>query len=94
MLGMAQRSREERLKALLEQKAEIEARLNRIRSEDTAQKRKLDTRKKILIGAVLMKEISQNQELHELVMGKLLPRELKAPRDRAVFGLPPLEPGP
>ena len=91
---MAQRSREERLQALLEQRAEIDARLERLRSQDAMKRRKEDTRKKILLGAVLLKELGQNDELRELVMGQLLPRELKAPRDRAVFGLPPLEPGP
>jgi hypothetical protein len=91
---MATKTREERLQTLLEKRAEIDARLERLRSLEAIQKRKLDTRKKILLGAVLLKELNQNDELRELVMEKLLPRELKAPRDRAVFGLPPLEPGP
>lgn len=90
---MAQKSREDRLKALLEEKAEIDARINRLRSQDIAQKRKEDTRKKIILGAVVLKELGQNDALRVLVMEQLLPREVKAPRDRAVFGLPPLEPG-
>lgn len=90
---MSTKTREERLKALLERRAEIDARLERLRSQDVAQRRKLDTRKKILIGAVILKELEHNHELRDWVFGQLLPAELKATRDRAVFGLPPLEPG-
>ncbi|RZA20009.1 MAG: hypothetical protein EOP10_18765 [Proteobacteria bacterium] len=76
MLGMSQRSREERLQTLLEQRAQIDARLNRLRAEDSAKKRKLETRMKILVGAVVMKELARNEELRALVYGELLPREL------------------
>lgn len=87
------RTREERLNALLARRAEIEARVERLRSQDAAQKRKLDTRKKILVGAVILKEMERNDDLRDWLLNELLPKELRANRDRTVFNLPPLEPG-
>jgi hypothetical protein len=93
MLGMAQKSREERLKALLEEKAEIDARINRLRSQDVAQKRKLETRMKIILGAAVMLERNDDPTFDQRVQA-VIEKRVRTPRDRAVFGLPPLEPGP
>jgi hypothetical protein len=49
-------------------------------------KRKADTRRKILIGAVVMQEMEKRQEFYLWVEG-LLKERLKHPRDRALFGL-------
>jgi hypothetical protein len=90
---MARRSREERIADLERERQEIEAQLKRLKSIGVADQRKLDTRKKIIVGAVLLKELERNEGLRTWFMGELLPQEVKASRDRAVFGLPPLEPG-
>ena len=90
---MARRSREERIADLERERLEIETQLKRLKSMSAADQRKLETRRKIIVGAVLLKELDRNDDLRNWFMRDLLPRELKANRDRAVFGLPPVEPG-
>ena len=70
--------------ALIEQQAEIERKLQRIKEK----RRKLETRKKVVVGATLMKENSE-----ESLRGWLNER-LTRKEDRALFGLPENKPNP
>ena len=69
-----------RLKAL-KRKAE-----SRKRSKEREQQRKDDTRRKILIGACMLKITEENQENHDKLMLQL-DRYLTDNRDRVLFGL-------
>lgn len=74
---------EDELKRLktLKRKAE-----SRKRSAEREKQRKDDTRKKILIGACMLKITEENQENHEKLMMQL-DRFLTNDRDRELFGL-------
>lgn len=69
-----------RLKAL-KRKAE-----SRKRAKEREQQRKDDTRRKILIGACMLKITEENQENHDKLMLQL-DRYLTDNRDRELFGL-------
>ena len=71
-----------RLKAL-KRKAE-----SRKRDVEREKQRKDDTRKKILIGACMLKITEDNQENHDKLMLQL-DRFLTSDRDRELFGLAP-----
>ena len=58
--------------------------LNKERSDE----RKKDTRRKILMGAVVIKEIEQNENLKNYIL-KVLDRDLLKDRDRVLFDLKP-----
>lgn len=79
------------LETQLQQK---KARLEQLRRREAQEARKRDTRLKILAGAVVLKAADQDPEFAAQLRARLN-RGLTAPRDRAMFGFPPLpEPPP
>ena len=74
------------LDALLKKQAMIEARIQLLKSKETSQKRKDDSRKKILAGAYLLEKHEKAGTLEELVQE--LDGFLSRKNDRALFGLP------
>jgi hypothetical protein len=76
---------EERLKQLKLRAQRIEARKKAIESK---RERKADTRRKILIGAVVMAKIEQ-KVLAEEQLRHWLDQALTRSDDRLLFGLPP-----
>ena len=80
---------QEKLQAELDaRKAKLNARTRRVRSRLSARERKTDTRRKILVGAVMLKLADQHPETKEFIL-KHLDAFLEHPRDRALFDLPP-----
>ena len=78
------KSKLETLKAKREQ---IEARIKNIEAKEKARAKKEDTRRKILIGAMVMEQMGKSEESKKKVMAGLdgfLTRSL----DRMLFGLP------
>ena len=76
-----------RLEQLLKKREELSAQIQKIRAREATQKRKEDTRRKILLGALVMEMIEKG----ELAQGKIwkrldgfLTREI----DRKLFDLP------
>ena len=63
------------LEDLLKKREEINAQIQKVRARQTAQERKEDTRRKILLGA-LMKEMMDKGELDEEMIMKRLERFL------------------
>ncbi len=82
--------KQSRLETLRAKKAALEAEIAKLNAAQASAQRKLDTRKKILIGAVVMEEANANPKVADWLNGQLN-KGLKAARDRAVFGLPPLD---
>lgn len=78
---------EERLKQLKAQKQAIEAREKKKLSE---QQRKDDTRRKILLGSFLLKQILNDDVEKQRIMSQLN-QYLTENRDRQLFDLPLLE---
>lgn len=74
---------EEEIKRLKSLKRKAESRK---RAKEREQQRKDDTRRKILIGACMLKITEENQENHDKLMLQL-DRYLTDNRDRVLFGL-------
>ena len=68
-----------------------QAALQMLKNKKAQQARKDDTRKKILIGAAVLKRMETDEKLSGFVNG-LLEKELTRGSDRALFGLDPLPP--
>lgn len=79
---------EEKLKhaKALKQKAEA-----RIKAAESKKKRADDTRRKILVGAMMLEHMDKNEATKTSVMGKL-DAFLTRPDDRTLFGLPEMAP--
>ena len=74
---------QERLKQLKAQKQALEAKEKKRVAE---QQRKEDTRKKILLGAYLLKKMGESEANNQKILADL-DEYLVEPRDRALFGL-------
>ena len=69
-------------------KAKLNARTRRVRSRLSARERKTDTRRKILVGAMMLKLSDQQPNIKEFMV-KHLEEFLEHPRDRDLFDLAP-----
>lgn len=76
----------EKLRKLKEQKAKAERRAKLIQQK---QERTKDTRRKILLGAMLLEKIKRGEIDHDRIRNDLDPF-LRRNTDRELFGLPPL----
>ena len=65
-------------------KAKLSARTRRVRSRLAGRERKTDTRRKILVGAMMLKLSDQHPNIKEFMV-KHLDEFLDHPRDRALF---------
>ena len=78
---------QEKLQAELDaRKAKLNARTRRVRSRLAGRERKIDTRRKILVGAMMLKLSDQHPETKDFIL-KHLDEFLEHPRDRALFDL-------
>lgn len=80
----------DRLKKLEERRAKIAAEIARVKTREAAQNRKEDTRRKVLLGALILSMVEKG----EWPKGKVdsaLARFLTRPQDRSLFNLPPVE---
>lgn len=67
--------------------AEAESRLTRLKQAQASEARKIDTRRKILAGALVLAHATCNEEWGAQLRA-LLDSNLTTDRDRALFGLP------
>ena len=67
-----------------ERKAKLNARAQRVRSRLSARERKTDTRRKILVGAMMLKVADEFPKSKEFML-RHLDEFLEHPRDRALF---------
>lgn len=79
-------TKEQRLEALAKKQAQIKAQIQAIKARDTAQERKDDTRRKVLIGGVVQKLVKDGK-LQKAQLDSWLNAVLTADRDRALFGM-------
>jgi|GEM_PF-1294395 len=79
----------EKLAKLLEQRKAIDAQIRLEQNRENAEKKKADTRRKILTGAAVLDEAAKHPKF-KADIDKLLGRFLKRADERALFGLPPL----
>lgn len=77
----------DKLADLLKKEAELKAQIQAIKARESEAERKRDTRRKILIGGVVLAKVKRGEWNQEKLQA-LLNNELKADRDRELFGLP------
>lgn len=77
-----------RLERLKEQREKINARIQTLEAREKTKERKIDVRKKILIGAYYLDQAEKNNSMAEIV--NLMDKFLKRDFDREIFGLEPL----
>jgi protein subunit release factor B len=77
----------DRIENLRARRAQLDAELSRLEAKTRSENRKMDTRRKILIGAIIMQEMEDDPEVDAHVKG-LLEKRLSKPRDRSLFNLP------
>ena len=84
---MANQSGNHRLESLTAKRDQLNAQIQAIRAREQAQKRKDDTRRKVLIGSVFLKLIKDG-EMKQEQLDRILDKHLDKERDRSLFGLP------
>ncbi len=80
----------DRIKQLEEKKQQINARIQKLKAQESEKKRKQDTRRKILLGAWVLNKIEKGDWSKEDIwdeMDEYLTKEV----DRKLFDLPPQE---
>jgi large subunit ribosomal protein L7/L12 len=75
-----------KLEALKTKKEQIEARIKNIESKEKVRAKKDDTRRKVLIGAMVMEQMGKSEESKKKVLANL-DGFLTRPLDRKLFGL-------
>ncbi len=78
----------DRIRQLEEQRARINAEIQRVRSRESQEERKRETRRKILAGAMVLDRVKR-KDLSEKLFKADMDRFLERDQDRALFGLPP-----
>ena len=93
LLAKLKREQDKLQSELDARKAKLNARTRRVRSRLSARERKTDTRRKILVGAMMLKLSGQHPNIKEFMV-KHLEEFLEHPRDRALFEDLPAKPQP
>jgi len=75
----------ERLDQLKVKQAQLKAQIKQIEQRDKEKTKKQDTRRKILIGALMLQEMKDKPDTEKTVMDKL-DKFLTNERDRILFG--------
>ena len=75
-----------KLETLKSKKEQIEARIKNLESKEHLKQKKQDTRRKILIGAMVMEQMEKNEEAKKKILASL-EGFLTRPMDRELFGL-------
>ena len=85
-----QGTRMSKLKRLIEQRDAVSARIKQEQNKLRASERRIDTRRKILVGAAVLEWEKRDKEFSPRLMTELR-RFLVRDADRELFGLPPLQ---
>ncbi|MCH5146357.1 hypothetical protein JMF94_14835 [Desulfovibrio sp. UIB00] len=80
----------ENLQKLMERKAKLDAKIQALRAREAKQVRKDDTRRKVLVGSLVLEAVKKNADIKAWLDG-LLNKRLTRKDDRELFNLAPLE---
>ena len=75
----------ERLEKLKEKQAQLKAKIKLIEQRKKEKSKKIETRREILIGALMLQEMKDKPDTEKTVMAKL-DKFLTNERDRVLFG--------
>jgi hypothetical protein len=79
----------EKLKRLEEKEAKLKAEMSRVKARASQEERKKDTRRKILLGSLVLGQKAKREAAWWADWLKYLDAFLEKDRDRELFGLPP-----
>lgn len=85
------RSKNTTLDALLSKKDKLDKQIAAARARESVKARKLDTRRKVVAGAILLEHCEHDAEFKALVWS-VFDQFLTKPHDRPLFDLAPLPP--
>lgn len=88
--GILQLMTNDRREKLLEKKRSLEAQIKAIDARERQRQRKLDTRRKIIAGALALEHAEGDEEFGARLY-RLINRYVTKPAERELFGLPPKE---
>lgn len=80
--------KKDKLDALTKKRDQINAQIQAIKAREQAQHRKDDTRRKVLVGGVVLKMLKIG-EMPQERLNQILDKHLEKEADRALFNLPP-----
>ena len=75
-----------KLKRLLERQAQLKAQIQQAKAQERSRERKLDIRRKLLIGAAILHQVEQ-QQWPESKLKAMMDEFLTRPEDRCLFDL-------
>lgn len=80
-----------RIETLRKKRDQLNARIKDAEARERQKKRKEDTRRKIIAGALALEHMAENPDSEfAKTLGKLIFRYVKKPKDRELFDLPPV----
>ena len=79
---------QDRMRKLEEQRARINAEIQRVKGREQQAERKRETRRKILAGAMVLDRLARGEVAEKLFRADM-DRFLERDQDRALFDLPP-----
>ena len=86
-MSVTRKTPEEKLAALQQQKAQIDARIKAEAAKVRTAERKKDTRRKVIAGALAL-EHAQRDPAFRATLNKLIGENVPRPEDRALFDMP------
>ena len=86
--GMPRANPQDRMRKLEEQRARINAAIQRVKAREHQAERKRETRRKILAGAMVLDRVARGAVAEKLFLDDM-DRFLERAQDRALFDLPP-----
>ena len=84
---------DELIQKVKEQQANLAAKMQRLKARKSQEARKRETRRKILLGAMVLDRIARGVVTEKLVLADM-DSFLERDQDRALFDLPPRTPSP
>jgi len=89
-----QQMSQKKIEILQEKKARLMAEINMIKSRESQEKRKAATRRKIILGGLVLGMLGRGERVDKSAILAALATTLSRPQDRLLFDLPPLSPAP
>ncbi|MFV1607137.1 hypothetical protein VWY06_01960 [Phaeobacter sp. JH20_10] len=90
---MARKTDEQRLEELQQARDKLSAREKAIKARLRSKERKLDARRKIIVGAIALEHCKHDQQWADWLW-QVLKNEVTREADRDLLGLPPLKKNP
>ena len=86
------RSKDAQIDALRKKRAQLDAQIRAVSARQVKEARKIDTRRKIVAGAVVLEHCEHDSEF-KVAMTRIFDRFMTRNKDRVLFDLPPLPDG-